>query len=54
MLDLIRCLDALSTQLAIHLLVGHLSLQEATIKRQELSVVLDQLESHFEIECLIP
>ena len=53
MFDLVWRLNALPRQLPIHLLVRHLALNQASVEGEELRVMLDQLQSHLEVESLI-
>lgn len=41
MLDFIRCFYALAAELAVHLLLCHLALDQASVELQELVMVLD-------------
>jgi len=42
MLDFIGRFNALAAELAVHLLLSHLTLDQAPVERQELVMVLDQ------------
>lgn len=50
MLDFVGRLEALSAQLPVHLLLGHLPLDQTAIEDEELSMVLDQLKRHLIVE----
>ena len=54
MLDLVGRLEALATQLPIHLLLGHLPLEQTLVEGHELHVVLYQLQCHLVVESLVP
>ena len=50
MLDFVGGLEALSAQLSVHLLLGHLPLDQTAVEDEELSMVLDQLKRHLIVE----
>ena len=53
MLDFVGRLDTLSTELPVHLLLSHLSLNEAPIESQELIVMFDKFECHLVVKGLV-